>query len=632
MSLLGALGDLVLALSADTAKFESDLGKAQRMADKFGREVGKVMGNIAGAIGLVFTGNTVKEWIGGQIEAADAAGKLSQKVGLSVEKLSEYQVAARLADVSTEQLQAGLTKLAKNQADFVAGTGDAGAAFEALGISQKDVQAMGGDTAKLFELVVDKLSVFRDDANKTALEMKIFGKSGAELAPLINSFREAQNEAKELNAIIDKPTQQSAERFNDNLTRVKIATEAMGMQIARVLLPTLESLSARAVETAKDVGGMDKAARIADTGLKILVSGGTIITTVFKAVGEYIGGVAAALVQIGQGEFSQAWTTIKNISTDQAANVRNAVTSILETWDSTAATVAAKSDKTGKDLAAPGLKARQNIEADLAAAKKAMDEYIRQMEVRQKAQEELDSGVTISAQREDELKKARYASSEAIRDQLDPMREINREIERINELAVKGPAAGGLSAEEALAAYDKLIEKYKLWGERAQDVGRIVEDNSNIARELGMTFTSAFEDAIIGGKKFSDVLKGIEQDIARVILRKSVTEPLANAASGFLNNAFGNFFGGGKAAGGSVSMGTPYLVGEQGPELFVPGASGAIVPNGQLGGGAPNVYIDARGADNAGLARVENILMKMNASIERRAVSAVRDARTRGGL
>jgi len=39
-----------------------------------------------------------------------------------------------------------------------------------------------------------------------------------------------------------------------------------------------------------------------------------------------------------------------------------------------------------------------------------------------------------------------------------------------------------------------------------------------------------------------------------------------------------------RAAGGPVSGGSPYIVGERGPELFVPGSSGSIVPNGRMGG------------------------------------------------
>lgn len=65
----------------------------------------------------------------------------------------------------------------------------------------------------------------------------------------------------------------------------------------------------------------------------------------------------------------------------------------------------------------------------------------------------------------------------------------------------------------------------------------------------------------------------------------------------------GSLFGGGKAAGGPVAAGTSYLVGEKGPELFVPNSNGSIVPNHSLGGGT-NITINVSGAiDKEGVAR-----------------------------
>lgn len=73
------------------------------------------------------------------------------------------------------------------------------------------------------------------------------------------------------------------------------------------------------------------------------------------------------------------------------------------------------------------------------------------------------------------------------------------------------------------------------------------------ARELGLTFESVFEDAIVEGKKLSDVLKAIEQDIARIIIRKAITEPLAGAVSGAIGGIdFGGIFGG--LFGGSTPL------------------------------------------------------------------------------
>jgi len=63
-----------------------------------------------------------------------------------------------------------------------------------------------------------------------------------------------------------------------------------------------------------------------------------------------------------------------------------------------------------------------------------------------------------------------------------------------------------------------------------------------------------------------------------------------------LGNIIDKIFGGGKAAGGPVSAGTTYLVGERGPELFTPSGSGSIIPNHKLGGGGSGINITVNGA------------------------------------
>jgi tape measure domain-containing protein len=62
-------------------------------------------------------------------------------------------------------------------------------------------------------------------------------------------------------------------------------------------------------------------------------------------------------------------------------------------------------------------------------------------------------------------------------------------------------------------------------------------------------------------------------------------------------NSFANL--GMKAAGGPVAGGTPYIVGEKGPELFVPGRGGTIVPNHAMGGGTTNVVVNVDASGNS---------------------------------
>ncbi|MGQ7247601.1 hypothetical protein ACUN9Y_09700 [Halomonas sp. V046] len=82
-----------------------------------------------------------------------------------------------------------------------------------------------------------------------------------------------------------------------------------------------------------------------------------------------------------------------------------------------------------------------------------------------------------------------------------------------------------------------------------------VKETDDITRDLGLTFSSAFEDAIVGGKGFRDVLAGITEDIARLAVRKNITEPAVD----WLGTAFSTglaAFGGGSGSAGTYGGGS----------------------------------------------------------------------------
>jgi phage-related minor tail protein len=87
---------------------------------------------------------------------------------------------------------------------------------------------------------------------------------------------------------------------------------------------------------------------------------------------------------------------------------------------------------------------------------------------------------------------------------------------------------------------------------------------------------SALDKFVETGKlNFGDLARSIIQDLLKISLRK--------AAAGFVGSLFGIP---GMAQGGPVAGGMPYVIGEQGPELFVPKNAGTIIPNHKLGGGS----------------------------------------------
>lgn len=88
-----------------------------------------------------------------------------------------------------------------------------------------------------------------------------------------------------------------------------------------------------------------------------------------------------------------------------------------------------------------------------------------------------------------------------------------------------------------------------------------------------------------------------------------------DGASSGIGSFFKGLFGGFRASGGSVDPGTAYMVGEKGPELWMPPSKGTIIPNDKLGGAGAMYYIDARGANAADVEqRVQQSLVAVHGS------------------
>ncbi|WP_191085623.1 hypothetical protein [Roseococcus microcysteis] len=177
-----------------------------------------------------------------------------------------------------------------------------------------------------------------------------------------------------------------------------------------------------------------------------------------------------------------------------------------------------------------------------------------------------------------------------------------REMQNLDSFLREGLITQEFFEERVRLASEALGEQM----EQAQRAGQAVSDLSRQTSRFAATAAGDFLKAAIAGKNLADTLSNI----------------LSRLGDLFLNSAFQSIFGGGKgggfdlfgwlggaifggggealagkrAMGGPVEAGRPYLVGERGPEIFVPRQSGGIVPNGQ--GAAPTIVnnYDFRGA------------------------------------
>jgi hypothetical protein len=172
----------------------------------------------------------------------------------------------------------------------------------------------------------------------------------------------------------------------------------------------------------------------------------------------------------------------------------------------------------------------------------------------------------------------------------------------------------------------------KMSDEMAQIISRNEELNNSFDA-IGQSVSNSFKGMLTGAMSFKDAMKGIISAVIDELWKLFVVQQIV----GVVKSAMGSVFGvqvPGKAIGGSVGKNRPYMVGEQGPELFIPGGSGTIIPNRNLssngGGGNPiNISVDARGASDPAAVRAQVQQGIMEAAP---AIIAAAESRTVAGL
>ena len=198
------------------------------------------------------------------------------------------------------------------------------------------------------------------------------------------------------------------------------------------------------------------------------------------------------------------------------------------------------------------------------------------------------------------------------------------------------------ATEEILKRNEALAEQTK----KQEELNKVAEGTGAIFSDVG----SKINDAMVRGKLSTldfktlllEAVIALQKMIFKVLvldeIQRRIEERMKkNKGKGFFEGVFGAIFGGGegKAGGGQVQTGRPTMVGERGPELFVPHTSGSIRNNADTkqmvgGGGGINVTQNlnfAVGVTNTVRAEVMNMLP----AIQQSTVQAVADAKQRGG-
>lgn len=146
------------------------------------------------------------------------------------------------------------------------------------------------------------------------------------------------------------------------------------------------------------------------------------------------------------------------------------------------------------------------------------------------------------------------------------------------------------------------------------------EELNNSFESLGNSVSDAFKGMLTGAMSWKDGMRSLIGSVIDQLWKLFVVQKIVGLVSGALGGATGTPTSGGfgssvnlagaRAYGGSVDSNKPYMVGERGPELFIPGGNGTIIPNGNMrgtGGGGSNisVSVDARGSSDPAAVRAQ---------------------------
>ena len=277
-------------------------GQAKNAALGFNNLKGAVAGfgaAIAGSAIVAGLGAIVKK----SIDAGDELFNLQAKTGVAASALIGIGNAAKLADVDVGTLGKGITKLNINLVKAAEGNEDLARKFQALGVDVKDANGQVVPADKALKQIADRFADMPDGAQKAAAAVALFGKSGADLIPLLN---EGAASMEKFTYKVGEDFAARSDLFNDTITELGIKTQGFGLELTDALLPALQSIIevfSDLFDTKQDWTALFDVIKV---GLRAVA---TVIYATIKLVDQLIKAVVYSFDAIGkalQGDFEAA--------------------------------------------------------------------------------------------------------------------------------------------------------------------------------------------------------------------------------------------------------------------------------------------------------------------------------------
>lgn len=570
---------------------------------------------VAAPLAALFAGIGAASVIKETAAYAKEVERLSQVSGVGVERFQELAFAADRVGVSQEKLGDIFKDVSDKVGDFIQ-TGGGGMAdfFENIapqvGVTADQFRKLNG--ADALQLYVSSLEKANVSQNEMTFHLEAIASDASFLLPLLQKNGEAMGmlgeEARSLGAVLSAEAIIEAKNLSDNMDRMNAVFKSVGRTLGNLVIPFLNS-------AAENFLALNRV--IADRG-GILETMGDFFNVMddlkLKKVNQELEKVNRFLEM---GSIERKFFTFMSEEELLAEKAR------LE-----------EARVAFEKMVSPSKQLAIDFEANLEALRKrhqALSEATRTVQNAEGSgrdtREKLNQITEELTARNKELVDV-YNKTRA------PVDVLNDSLSRANDLYKQNFISLDqymTLLEQANEAYDSTVIKtdratnaLRQYADAAQDVKRSLQDAAmNGVKRLEDSLTSVFMGTMSVKDAFRSMALSIVEDLIRIQIQRAVVGPIADVLGGMF-----------RAQGGSVTVGQPYVVGEKGPELFVPSSSGSIVPNNKMGGGDGGGGVVINQTLNFALGVQQTVraeVMNMMPQITNATKSAVADARMRGG-